>query len=118
MRPISRAWSGSSNIRARRSGATIGRTCQSNSVRLLTSRLHHELTPPMTYGYVPSVVSRTRGRARPTSSSVTAVCLDACVGALHRRRGQGVELGLEGHHRALDLLADLEQGLADHQPVD
>ena len=41
------ACSGSSKVGGRPSGATIGSTCQSNPVRLLTSRSHHELTPPM-----------------------------------------------------------------------
>ena len=37
---------GRTNDAGRPCGATIGMTCQSNSVRLLTSRSHQELTPP------------------------------------------------------------------------
>jgi hypothetical protein len=46
MRPTWRAFGGSSKSGGLPCAATIGRTCQSNSDRLVTSRSHHDETPP------------------------------------------------------------------------
>src|SRR3954451_20898007 len=100
----------------------------------LTSRSHHELTPPITYGYVPSVQSRIRGRvpARTSprrggagwrSSCATAIAV-ALVDAQRDRRLRPVTAD-DGHRRATDQRLGLrarqcpQAGLEEaHGPLD
>src|SRR4051794_10527521 len=96
-----------------------GRTCQSKSTRRRTRRSHHEVTPPIAYGYVPSVVSRIRVRfgrgalpptgARSLRSRRTEGLL---AGALALFGAQVEEPRADQVHRPVELLADLEQRLA------
>src|SRR5262249_20238959 len=121
-RPTSFACAGSSYSGGLPCGATIGSTCQSNSSSPRTSRSHHELTPPSAYGYVPSVSSSTRGRRAGAgtgsrSGAGSSSASTAAMVVLPRRRLQRVQARLEGDHRTLDLLAELEQRLADHEPL-
>src|SRR4051812_50078012 len=88
-------------------------------------RSHHDVTPPTAYGYVPSVVSRTRvrpvsgatrrangrGRERPASAASGRIpepglVFDAVEPCLHRG------------DRALELPADLEQRVTQDDAVD
>ena len=50
MRPTWGACGGSWYTGGLPCAAMMGSTCQSISVRLRSSRSHHELTPPMAYG--------------------------------------------------------------------
>ena len=75
------------------------------------------------------MVSRTRGRTRPSGTGACrsdgrrAIRVGSMLGrrgarTLAGRRRERVELRLEGHHRPLDLAADLEQRLADDETIE
>src|SRR5690242_2567355 len=96
-----------------------GRTCQSKSTRRRTRRSHQDVTPPIAYGYVPSVVRRIRVRAgrgglAPTPArrlrSRRTGALPARVLALAGAEAE--EARADEVHRPGELLADLEQRLA------